>query len=219
MNNKSYALIGIAIPVVFWTAYITLSAIRPEYSLLTKAISELGSVDAPNKWLWNFCGYILTGTLISIYAFGLYKNMAVKNSSKLPLYGILFSGLFMIISGIFPGDFDNKQSVTMLLHTIGSFGSYIFFLLGALSYVKLMNKTKFWKNAKTPTLIFTYLTIVFGAWAFVFPEIPALGQRIVFFFYFSWIFYTAVKLHNLNKNILNSDSIKGKTICQIKKTK
>ncbi len=172
---------------------------RPEYSMFTKAISELGSVDAPKKWIWNSFGYILTGLLIAIYSFGLYKNMAIEKSSKLPLYGILLSGVFTAIAGIFPGDFDNKQSITMLLHTVGSFGSYIFFLIGAFTYPKLMNKTDYWKKAKKPTLIFTYLTIVFGAWAFIFPNIPALGQRIVFFFYFLWIFYTAIKLFNHQK--------------------
>lgn len=199
MTNKSYGIIGIATPIVFLTTYIIMSSIRPEYSMLTKAISELGSVDAPKKWIWNSFGYILTGLLIVIYAFGLYKNIAIEKSSKLPLYGILLSGIFMAISGIFPGDFDNKQSITMLLHTVGSFGSYIFFLIGAFTYTKLMNKTDYWKRVKKPTLIFTYLTIVFGAWAFIFPNIPALGQRIVFFFYFLWIFYTAIKLLNQPK--------------------
>ncbi|WP_405381948.1 DUF998 domain-containing protein [Maribacter sp. LLG6340-A2] len=199
MTNKVYGKIGMASPIVFLTTYVILSSMRPEYSMFTKAISELGSVDAPKKWIWNSFGYILTGLLIAIYSFGLYKNMAIEKSSKLPLYGILLSGVFTAIAGIFPGDFDNKQSITMLLHTVGSFGSYIFFLIGAFTYPKLMNKTDYWKKAKKPTLIFTYLTIVFGAWAFIFPNIPALGQRIVFFFYFLWIFYTAIKLFNHQK--------------------
>jgi hypothetical protein len=105
----------------------------------------------------------------------------------------------MIISGIFPGDFDNRESVTMLLHTLGSFGSYIFFLVGAFTYPKLIGKTDYWKSAKKPTLIFTYLTIIFGAWVFVFPNIPAFGQRIVFVFYFLWILFTAIKLYNTPK--------------------
>lgn len=199
MTNKVYGIIGMASPIVFLTTYVILSSMRPEYSMFTKAISELGSVDAPKKWIWNSFGYILTGLLITIYALGLYKNIVIEKSSKLPLYGILLSGVFMAIAGIFPGDFNNRESSTMLLHTAGSTGSYIFFLIGAFTYPKLMNKTDYWKKAKKPTLIFTYLTIVFGAWAFIFPNIPALGQRIVFFFYFLWIFYTAIKLFNHQK--------------------
>jgi len=83
----------------------------------------------------------------------------------------------------------------MLFHTIGSFGSYIFFLIGAFTYPGQMKKTDYWKQSIKPTLIFTWLTIVFGAWPFVFPNIPALGQRLVFFFYLFWIFYTALRLY------------------------
>ncbi|WP_271765263.1 DUF998 domain-containing protein [Aquimarina algiphila] len=199
MTNKSYGIIGITATIIFLVTYVIMSSMRPEYSMFTKAISELGSIDAPNRWIWNSFGYIMSGLFIAIYAFGLYKNIVIEKSSKLPLYGMFLSGVFMAISGIFPGDFDNKQSTTMLLHTIGSFGSYIFFLIGAFTYPRLMDKTDYWKRIKKPTLIFTYLTIIFGAWAFVFPNMPALGQRIVFFFYFLWIFYTAIKLLNYNE--------------------
>ncbi|MBT8219939.1 MAG: DUF998 domain-containing protein [Bacteroidia bacterium] len=195
MTNKQYSIIGILAVVVFWSAYFIMANLRPEYSYLTKAISELGSIDAPNKWYWNIAGYITPGILIAIFGYGLYKGLATENSSKLPLYGIILSGLFMSFSGIFPGDFDNKNSTTMLLHTIGSFGSYAFFLLGAFTYPKLMKTSTYWKKVIKPTLIFTWLTIIFGGWVFVFPNTPAVGQRIVFSFYFIWIIFTAYKLY------------------------
>ncbi|MCC4213057.1 DUF998 domain-containing protein [Leeuwenhoekiella parthenopeia] len=195
MTNKSYGIIGIVAPILFCITYIVMSSIRSEYSMLTKAISELGSVDAPNKHIWNFIGYFLTGILIAFYSIGLYKNVTVTKSSQLPLYGILLSGIFMSISGIFAGDFDNPQSTTMVIHTIGSIGSYIFFLIGAFTYPKVMSQTEYWISAKKPTLLFTLLTIVFGTWFIAFPNIPALGQRIVFLFYFLWIFYTGIKLY------------------------
>lgn len=195
-NNNYYGIIGCAIPVLFWTVYLVLGGMRPEYSMFTKAISELGSVNAPNKWIWNGFGYILTGVLIAIYGVGLYKNIAKAKSSRWPLYGLVLSGLFMAMAGVFPGDFDNVQSTTMLLHTVGSFGSYLFFLVAAFTYPKLMENTAYWQKTKKPTLIFTFLTILFGSWQFVFPDIPAFGQRLVFFFYFLWIFYTAYKLYH-----------------------
>lgn len=201
MTNKHYAIIGFAAPALFWSAYFIMANHRPEYSFMTKAISELGSVDAPNKWTWNGLGYITTGILIAIFAFGLYKNVAIEKSTKLPMIGIALSGLFMSISGIFPGDFDNKESPTMLLHTVGSFGSYVFFLIGAFTFPRQMKKTAFWAKAINPSLLFTWLTILFGSWVFVFPEIPAVGQRIVFFFYFMWILFMAYKLYNQPEEI------------------
>ena len=168
---------------------------RPEFSFKTKAISELGTVEAPNKWFWNFFGYILTGLLISIYSYGLFKTISQRGGNKLPLIGFVLSGLFMSLSGIFPADMDNRQSTTSLLHSIGSYGCYIFFLVGAFTFPKQMKNTTYWTTAIRPTLAFTWLTIFFGGWYFVFPTMPGVGQRIIFFFYLLWFFYTALRLY------------------------
>ena len=199
MTKKTFALLGISAVVLFWSAYLTMSNARPEYNLFHKAISELGSMDAPDKWTWNTLGYILPGLLIAIFSFGLYEKISKGQGSKLPLIGLVASGLFMSLSGLFPGDFENRQSTTMLLHTLGSFGSYIFFLIGAFTFPKQMEKSPYWKKAVQPTLIFTWMTIVFGSWPFVFKSYPSVGQRIIFFFYFMWIFYMAVQLYRSPK--------------------
>ena len=195
MTQKQFALIGLSAPLLFWTTYFIVSFNKPEYSFLTKAISELGSVDVMDKWFWNIPGYILTGLMISVFSIGLHKSISGKEGRKLPLMGLLLSGLFMALAGIFPGDFDNRQSVTMLVHTIGSFGSYFFFLIAAFTYSRQMRRTAYWSSAVKFALLFTWMTVVFGAWPFLFPSIPAVGQRIVFFFYLSWIFFMAIKLY------------------------
>jgi hypothetical membrane protein len=196
MKNKRFGIIGLSAPLILGLTYMIMSAQRPEYSFLTKAISELGSLDAPNKWYFNVFGYILPGVLISIFSIGLYRSMAQKTSSRMPLIGIFLSGLFMAISGIFPGDFDDRTSSTMILHTVGSFGSYIFFLIGAFTYPKLMRESNYWKSVILLSLTLTWLTIIFGAWPFVFTDIPGVGQRIVFSLYFLWIALHAFKLYN-----------------------
>jgi hypothetical membrane protein len=195
MTGKTYAVFGISAMILFWTTYIIMSNLRPEFNLFHKAISELGSLDAPDKWVWNILGYVLPGVLIVVFSYGLFKNISDGHGSKLPLTGFVLSGLFMSLSGLFPGDFEDRQSTTMLLHTIGSFGSYIFFLLGAFTYPKQMKESAYWKATVKPTLIFTWITIVFGAWPFIFKSYPSVGQRIVFFFYFMWIFYMALQLY------------------------
>ena len=195
MSSRQYSLIGLATPICFLITYLIMSSLRPEYSFLTKAISELGTVDAPNKWWWNVLGYFLPGLMIAIFSIGLFKNVSVDGKNKLPMIGILGSGLFMSFSGIFPGDMDNRQSITMYMHLAGSFGSYIFFLIGAFTYPKQMRKSDYWRSSARITLVFTWLTILLGAWRFVFLQIPGVGQRFVFLFYFLWIFYTAWKLY------------------------
>jgi hypothetical membrane protein len=199
MTNKASAIIGISATVLFWVTYIIMSNLRPGYNLFHKAVSELGSLDAPNKWAWNILGYILPGILIAIYSVGLYKDISNGKGSKLPLIGFVLSGLLMSLSGIFPADMDNRKSTTTLLHMVGSFGSYIFFLIGAFTYPTQMRKSEYWKKSIKPTLIFTWLTIIFGAWPFIFTSFPSVGQRIVFFFYLLWIFYTAIQLYKQPK--------------------
>ena len=201
MKKNQFALAGLLAPTIFWITYAIHSNRRPAYSFLTKVISELGSLDAPNKWTWNISGYIIPGLLISVYSFGLFKAISTDQGSKWPMIGFVLCGLFMALSGIFPGDFDNRQSATMVLHVIGSFGSYIFFLVGAFSYPKQMKKSDYWKTAVKPTLLFTWLTILFGVWPYIFPTMPAVGQRVIFFFFFLWVFYTAIKLIKMPSRI------------------
>jgi hypothetical membrane protein len=59
--NRQIGLLAMIVPVWFTGIYLTLSALRPDYSHLTKAISELGAVDAPRAWIWNLFGYVLSG--------------------------------------------------------------------------------------------------------------------------------------------------------------
>lgn len=195
MTNKHYALLGLLSPLMLLTTYFIMANNRPEYSFKYKAISELGSVDAPNLWLWNVLGYIIPGLLISIFAIGLHQSVLQGKGNKLPFYGLFMSGILMSISGIFPADMDNRGSLTTVVHTIGSFGSYISFLIAAFSYPKQWKNDNHWTKAIKPTLLFTWLTILFGAWPMVFPDMPSVGQRLVFVFYFLWIILTAYMLY------------------------
>lgn len=195
MNKKHYALIGLITPSWFLLVYLVMSTMRPEYSFLTKAISELGSLDAPNKWWWNSLGYMVTGLAITIFSFGLFNTISVDRKNKWSLVGMMGSGLLMAWSGIFPADMENRQSFTMVMHMAGSFGSYIFFLIGAFTLPKQMRKSAYWKQHIPVSLIIVWLTIVFGIWPVVFPSMPGAGQRITFFLYFLWIVNLAWRLY------------------------
>ena len=205
MTSRQYSLIGLTAPIWFFLVYIIMSSLRPEYSFLTKAISELGTVDAPHKWWWNVLGYIIPGLMIAVFSVGLFKQVAGKGTNKLPLVGIMGSGLGMSLSGIFPGDMDNRESVTSLLHLTGSIGSYIFFLIGAFTYPKQMRRSDYWRAGIWPTLTFTWLTILFGTLPYALPQTPGLGQRLVFLCYFLWIFYTAIKLFRMPTQMNRND--------------
>ncbi|MGY2134917.1 DUF998 domain-containing protein [Hymenobacter sp. HD11105] len=192
---NNYALAGLVAPATFLLAYLVLSSLRPEYSLYTKAISELGSVDAPRAGAWNLFGYVVPGALVAVFAFGLYRDVSPGRRGRTwPLAGLFLSGVCMAFSGIFPGDFDNRQALTMRLHTASSVGSYLFFLLGAFTFPLTMAQSPYWQKTSKPTIFFAGLTILFGAWPVAFPAQPAVGQRLVFLVYFFSVGYLAYQL-------------------------
>ena len=194
MTIRHYAWMGLLASIIFWTTYLIMSALRPEYNFLTKAISELGSWDAPNLWAWNCLGYIIPGLLIAGFAIGLNKELCVDKPWSIPFLGIFGSGLLMSLSGVFPGDFNDRQSISMLLHTLSSFGSYILFLIGAFTYVSYLKKNPNWKSSVMLGQVLVYGTILFGSWPFIFPHYPAAGQRVIFFLYFFWMGWYAFRL-------------------------
>lgn len=190
-----YAISGVAAPIIFLFTYAVMASFRDDYTMFTKAVSELGSLDAPNKWWWNVLGYIIPGILIMFFSKGLFVQIDPKNENRMSYLGLLGSGLGMTIAGIFPGDFDNRQSITMLLHTVGSFGSYISFLFAAFGITRSLRKAGDpWPASVNLPMIFALATILFGAWPFIFPSTPGIGQRLVFLFYFLWIGYLAMRL-------------------------
>ncbi|WP_286748172.1 DUF998 domain-containing protein [Roseivirga sp. UBA1976] len=188
---KKYALAGLFAPLLFLVTYLTLSTLRPEYSHLTKAISELGDVDAPYKWWWNIFGYGLTGLLIALFALGLYRHIKGQSTAKIVLVSLALSGILMTFSGIFPGDFEERSSATMLLHTVGSIGSFIAFMIAAFTLPIVLKKHYYWKKATGPSLALAWLSILSGFLRS--GDMPGLGQRLGFTFYFLWIAYLAIK--------------------------
>ena len=192
MNYKKFALLGWSSGFLFWTVYFVMSAIRPEYFHKYKAVSELGSIGAPNAILWNFFGFISVGILISVFSIGLHRSISMTGKGKLAFYFLFGSGLFWIFAGIFPGNFEDRTSVTMILHTVGSMGSGLFFVLSVFSYIPAMRLSPYWSSAVIPSLSIVVIFILSGFLRS--GSAPALGQKIGFLIYFIWIAYMAYKL-------------------------
>ncbi len=99
---KFYALCGVIAPVLFTIIVITLSLLRPGYSHVSQAISELGSVGAPNAIVQDG-NFILLGLLIIAFAYGLHKGIGDGKGSRLgPILVAVFGAVAAIGDGIFP---------------------------------------------------------------------------------------------------------------------
>jgi hypothetical membrane protein len=186
ISRKNIGLIALATPFWFLTIYLIMSSRRPEYSHLTKAISELGSLDAPNRWFWNILGYILPGLAIALLGVGLNRDFALAGRrASIPSYALVTSGLFLMMSGVFPGDFENRTSTTMILHTVGSLGSFAAFLVAGFWLFMVFRSRESWRWVALPSLALVIASIATGFLRS--GAAPGLGQRLGFACVFMWI--------------------------------
>lgn len=186
ITQRRISLIAVITPLWFLVVYLIMAGMRPEYSHLTKAISELGSLDAPNKWVWNILGYMLPGAAVALLGIGMRNEPPFSTGAgRLPLWALVASGLLMTLSGIFPGDFENRSSPTMVLHAVGSIGSFIAFLVAGFWLPKLFLKQEQWRWVAWPSLVLVIGSIVTGF--FRTGSAPGLGQRLGFACFFLWV--------------------------------
>lgn len=204
MNSKTNGLIGIGAVVLGVFTVIIMAASRTDgYNHFHKAVSELGSLDAPNRWIFNIFGFVLPGILISLFSFNLLKEFRTYSIKSYPFYFLLVSGLFLTLAGIFPADLENRKSMTTLIHSIGSLGGGIFWLLCALTLWWQLKKNELWKNTAIISFSIPFLMIL--GMSFVSENTPGLSQRIVFMAMYLYIFILAGK----QMLVANSDSLKN----------
>jgi hypothetical membrane protein len=198
MSDKKYALIGWFSGLLFWVTYFVLSTIRPDYYHKYKAVSELGSVGAGNAIIWNVIGFICVGALISLFSVGLHKSISVSGKGKLAFYLLFGSGLFWAFAGIFPGDFANRTSLTMILHAVGSLGSGLLFVLSVFTYMPAMRISPYWRSSVIPSVSIVVMFILSGFLRS--GAAPAFGQKVGFLIFFIWVSFMAYKLYKLPVN-------------------
>lgn len=196
MNSRKYAILGWLSGLVFWISYFVMSSIRADYFHKYKAVSELGSIGAPNAVFWNVTGFMCVGVFISLFSIGLHKSVSPSGADKgkAAFSFLLGSGLFFIFAGIFPGNFEEKSSLTMILHAVGNLGSGLLFVLAAFSYIPVMRSSAHWRSAVVPSITIVILFILSGFLRS--GAAPALGQKIGFAIFFAWISFMAYKLYS-----------------------
>jgi hypothetical membrane protein len=183
--NRKIGLLAMIVPVWFTGIYLILSTLRPEYSHLHKAISELGSVGAPRAWMWNLLGFILTGIAVALLGLGIGTRFAKESGARVPAWALVASGLFMALSGVFPGDFENRTSMTMSVHAVGSVGSFVVFLVAAFSLPRVLGRFREWRPFVWPSLALAGGSIVTGFLRT--GSAPGLGQRLGFACFLLWV--------------------------------
>jgi hypothetical membrane protein len=183
LEKRTAGWIAVATPVWFLLTYLTLSAIHPGYSHLTKAVSELGAWGEPHMWWWNILGYGASGIAIAVLGSHLAGSLA--RGGRVVSYALVASGLFMALSGVFPGDFEDRQAPSMIAHMVASIGSYVAFLVAGVALPFALRSAPQWPRIAWPSVAIVLLSVVTGALRS--GEAPGLGQRLTFACFFLWI--------------------------------
>jgi hypothetical protein len=101
---------------------------------------------------------------------GIERRFAGERGARLPARALVASGLLIALSGVFPGDFDNRTSATMIVHGVGSIGSFVAFLVSAFSLPRVLNRFDGWRRFRWPSLAVTWASILwvgpigYGLW-------------------------------------------------------
>jgi hypothetical membrane protein len=173
---------GIAAPIWFVAALMLFAALRPEYSHLTKAVSELGALGTPNALAWNLLGFGAVGAMVMAFAVG-FGRIARSWAS---MFTIGISGLGFAAAGLFPADMSDLQSTITKLHIASSILSFA----GFISAVVVVGWT-LWRRCGWPR--FAGAATIFGVIAIAsvvareFSIPTGLAQRINFVAYLLWV--------------------------------
>ena len=193
MGRQHIAATGILANLIFWPALFIFAALRPDYSHLTKAISELGTWGAPRMWRWNAIGYMIPGALLGTFGWQ-FGRMVVPRGLLLPLC-LALPGIGLCVSGVFPGDLEHRTSTTTLLHLGGTFMGLA--MLPALLMLVLRIRTEWRDVAILSILSLVGLLGIFSLYrlapAMVVPH-PGLVQRLMFVNWMGWYLGAALLL-------------------------
>ena len=191
-KNKINGYIGLSAVIIGVLTIIIMAELRTDgYTHYHKAISELGSWDAPNKWIFNIFGYMIPGMLLSIFAFNLPKEFRSYSIKLYPFYLLAISGLFTVVAGLFPADMNDRQSISTIVHSIGSLVGAVCWLLAVLTLWWQLKKSDEWKVLAYITLLIPFAMLI--AMSFVSEDTPGLSQRIGFLANYVFILILAVK--------------------------
>ena len=190
VSDRAIAWLAFAANLLFWPLMFAMAALRPNYSHLHQAISELGSYGAPRMWLWNVLGYIIPGILLAVFGWCFVRRIRPRSLIAAGLLAL--AGVFLAVSGAFPADMADRAGPATRLHLVGLMGSALAWLPAMIVVAVLA-----WRPRRDVAIacVVALLAMVgaFGLYG-VMPETPALVQRISFGVFFGWYLAAALLL-------------------------
>ena len=181
MDMRLTTALTVTANLIFWPALFGFAALRPGYSHVTNAVSELGSFDAPRMWAWNIIGFIIPGILLTISGWRIGRSVEADHFVMTTL--LAFSGAMLVLTGLAPADLSQRHGIATTIHLVGSNGSLVAWVL-ALVFLAVRIR-----GTRRATAIVALIVLVCLAGILVLADRNTLGltQRLMFAaFFFSF---------------------------------
>jgi hypothetical membrane protein len=173
MASRALVLLGFGGFILFWVALFGLAALRPEYSHLRNAVSELGVLRAPNMLAWNVLGFGLPGLALMVFGWKVGRKVKPQAIIMPALLGAI--GASLLFSGVFPADLADRGGLLTQLHIVASMLGLLW-IPGAVWFCAIVRRSwpaAFWVTAAVAAAFIASILLTD-------PLPRGLGQRVRF---------------------------------------
>jgi len=158
---------GVAVPILMWGAFFLFGITRPGYNLLLDAASELGMKGTSNALIFNSVHFYAAGTLILVFAAGLWAA-DMGRASRVAAVILVLGGVAQILSGYFSLD-PGSASASHLHENLG-LPSFLGFPVAALLVARALHGAR-----RTMSLVIAALMVLMIV---IFVLLMALGVDV-----------------------------------------
>jgi hypothetical membrane protein len=197
IDRRTAGILGVIACILFWLAMLVLGALRPSYSHVVNAVSELGAIGTPRAVLWNIFGFIIPGLLLAIAGKAIVDSVSEDRPSMMAGWLLPAFGLLIAAQGLLPAVMAGGEVITTSWltrgHLIASLVSGVAWLVALLLLVGPMKRSSDWRgwhlfNIAAVVLVILLAFVVGG-------RLPGgLAQRLVDAVVFAWFLVLCVRL-------------------------
>ncbi len=197
---SAYSILG---SILLYIGSIIISGfLKPEYSHLRDAISELGETGYSYAYILNY-SLVVTGFFVVFFAYALHISIKQEKYSIIPFISLLYFGLSLVAGGLFPCDKGCINPVTFsgYVHIYSGTPNLILNPLAYYLFAKRMENDTRWKIKASISKRAAFILILLYLLSFLFPiiNLAGLGQRLTVVPIILWLYVMAVHLLRILK--------------------
>lgn len=178
-----------------WFALATwLAGLRAGYQPALRSVGDLGALDAPHAWLFNWLGFIAPGLLLLLFALALERVMTRDGAGRGGRLGtglLMISALAFAAQGVFAFDPTELDSLASQRHASALAFALLGMMAGALFVAASVRRLAGWRalaafGPALAALLLAFLVQPPQAWLPMLEGRIGHSQRLVLSVYFLW---------------------------------